>query len=315
MLNAIMQSLVWLVPVIICIITLNCNVVFPHEGQTIIAPSDRCDLTTSGPADAVTTDTITTGTITTNTISVDTITVATFNIHGGRGRDGVSNLARTAAVVFGADFVGLQEAGRGHLADRGLDHTEILANMLGHQTYGLFVVNHRAIWDGGGLFGNGFSTSLPVLRRGDFILPAVSGKGPRGLGWVEAKVGDRLVEFFIIHATLSADPAPDAVQPQIDAALATIERLCQPASSPCVFMGDFNVLEDGPVITNLRQRFNEVLYESPNATRGPRRDYIFVSKGIEVVTACLVQNDASDHPAIVATLQFHANAEQGPNRD
>ncbi|MBN2561608.1 MAG: endonuclease/exonuclease/phosphatase family protein [Phycisphaerae bacterium] len=261
-----------------------CNVVLPVPGEAITPPSDRCDQLVVPPEGA--------------------FTVATFNIHGGRGRDGFCDLARVAAVVIGADFVGMQEVSRGNLADGFLDQPMILSGLLGHPSFAFFTVVERAPWDGGGSFGNAFTSSLPVLAQEAFELPSIGSEGPRGLGWVQALVGGRAVDFFVTHLTLTSDPNSDIQAPQVDAALEIIDAIRHGDSTPCVLMGDFNTYENGVIVSHLLERYNEVVLmaDACSEDTADRRDYIFVSRDIEVVTACLVPNTASDHPAVVAVL-------------
>ncbi len=267
-----------------CLAAIGCNVMRPSPGAGMSAPTDSSDDLVASP--------------------VQRFTVATFNIHGGRGRDGISDLSRVAAVVFGADFVGMQEVSTGNLGDGFLDQPAVLADLLGHPSFSLFPVEARAIWDGGGLFGNAYTTSLPVSQEDKFALPSVEGKGPRGLGWVRATVGPDAIDFFITHMALTSDVSGNVQSPQIDAALEIIRKVRGSPPRPCVFMGDFNSYEDGIVVPRLLERFNEVLLETATTSREPtrRRDYIFVSRDLDVLTARLVPNDASDHPAIVAVL-------------
>ena len=263
------------------------KVVLPVPGEIITPPVDRCDLQIPIPES-----------------SAKAFTVATFNIHGGRGRDGICDLSRVAAVVYGADFVGMQEASSDNLGDGLLDQPAVLAGLLGHPSFTLFTVEERALWDGGGLFGNAFTTSLPVRQMDKFALPSVEGKGPRGLGWVRAAVGPDVIDFFIIHVALTSDVSGDIQSPQVEATLETIAKIRGRPPKPCVFMGDFNCYEDGTIVPRLLEQFNEVLLEAATPSREctPRRDYIFVSRDLDVLTACLIPNDASDHPAIVAVL-------------
>jgi len=267
-----------------CLAVVACNVRQPVHDVSVSAPPNRGDERGTSPAAR--------------------FTVATFNIHGGRGRDGVDDLSRVAAVVKGADFVGMQEIFSRNLGYGLVDQPAVLADLLGHPSFSIFTVEARAIWDGGGLFGNAFSTSLSVLQVDKFALPSVEGKGPRGMGWVRAAVGPDDIDFFIIHIAMTSDIAGDIQSPQIDAALEIIDRVRGRPPRPCVFMGDFNSHEDGVIVPRLLERFNEVLLEVATSTKepAPRRDYIFVSRDLDVLSARLIPNDASDHPAIVAVL-------------
>ena len=68
-----------------------------------------------------------------------------------------------------------------HFSPRGNGlYAAVLAGLLGHPSFSLFVVEVRAIWDGGGLFGNAFTTSLSAHQMDSFALPGVEGKGLRG---------------------------------------------------------------------------------------------------------------------------------------
>lgn len=230
-------------------------------------------------------------------------TVATFNIHDGRGRDERFDLDRIAAVLPEADFVGLQEASRGNLRTGFADEPKKLAAKWGHSSNGLFTWDERPIWDGGGLFGNGYTTSLPVLTSGEATLPEIEGKGRRGLGWVETRFGDREVFFFVTHITLPKDATSDAHWPQIEAILVKIDEICGDGR-PCVLMGDFNAYPGGPVIQRLLARFDEVLIGGENVAASTRRDYIFVTRQLKIVAARLLENDASDHPAVWCRLRL-----------
>ena len=262
-----------------------CAVPMPVADRTLVPPPDRCDQTITVPDNS--------------------FTVASFNIHRGRGLDGMSDLLRTAGVVVGVDLAGMQEVSRGNLEDGLVDQTAVLADLLGHSTGLHFASFDRPIWDGGGRVGLAVTMNLPVINEGRFDLPELEGNGPRPLAWIEARIGNATVHFFDLHVTLTAEVTAEAQRPQIDAALDVINGICDLESDACILLGDLNTPEEGTIIPSLLTHFREAVMAAgfDVAAFTPRRDYIFVTQAVEVITACVVANDASDHPAVIAVLR------------
>jgi len=230
-----------------------------------------------------------------------TFVVATYNIHSGVGKDGTRDLLRTAKILKGADFVGLQEVDRDRWRSGLANQVRLIADVLDHsywehvpaENYGLF-----------GSYGTAASTSLPVVQSGSFDLPVVADKPLRRLNWVKFLVDCRPVHAFVIHVTRTGDSS-DAMQwEQVRAALSVMARQIGNPPERHILMGDFNAGPDSLVIARLREQLVDVLSAKTAQTPASSRiDYIFVSADQEVVAAREVNDEASDHPAVIATLR------------
>ena len=220
-----------------------------------------------------------------------TLRIGNFNIHSGKGNDGVTDLRRTATVLaagrcevvtlneVSGDFAGNQAA---TLGER-LEMSALFApteRRWWHDHFGNGVVSHR-------LLGSPLRLTLPSTRR----------KGFRNATIFSIHCGDREVTVVATHVDSTIDR-----ERQLDAVCDLFDRLAAPA----VLLGDFNSKREDPRIQELLA--SGTVTDAVTAGAGPesavlRVDHIFV-KGLRVRSAGLIRNDASDHPHVWADLEL-----------
>jgi endonuclease/exonuclease/phosphatase family metal-dependent hydrolase len=239
--------------------------------------------------------------------SAPSITVATYNIHAGAGRDGRRDLRRIAKMLEGADVVGLQEVDNGRVRSGFENQVRSLAAALGHRYWQHFPAEDY--WPLG-TYGVAAISALPVVASGGFDLPMIEGKPLRRLGWIKFLVDCRPVHAFIIHATRVDDSMASVQAAQIEAAWRIISEQAEVLREPVVLLGDFNADSDSPVMRWLRARMIDVI-ESQALERSAvvPLDHIFLKGDLEIVRVEVRDSDASDHPAVVATLRWKETAE------
>ncbi|MEX0701077.1 MAG: endonuclease/exonuclease/phosphatase family protein [Planctomycetales bacterium] len=217
--------------------------------------------------------------------------IATFNIHGGKGPDGRTDLARTAEALAGVDFAVLQEVRGGWRA--GENQAAELGNRLGLQA--VFVAAERRWWRDG--FGNGLLSRLPVeaIHR----VPLVNTQGKSYRTATIAEIGHRgeTVRVLAAHIARGADR---------EAQLQAVCRLFLSLESPAVLLGDLNTSADDPQLAALLAHpETTAVVGAGDAEQGGATgiDWI-LARGLRRIRAEVRDHAASDHPAIYAELEL-----------
>jgi endonuclease/exonuclease/phosphatase family metal-dependent hydrolase len=230
------------------------------------------------------------------------VTVATYNIHSGVGRDGKRNLERIAETLKGIDIAGLQEVDNGRVRSGFENQVRSLAAALGHRYWQHFPAEDY--WPLGA-YGVAASSSLPVAASGIFDLPIVEKKPLRRLAWIKFFVDCRPVHAFIIHATRVDDSMAPAQAAQIEAAWRILSEKADATGEPVILLGDFNASSNSQVMRWLRERMTDVIESrSPQLLTTDSFDHVFVRGDLMVLNVEVRDSGASDHPAIIATLQW-----------
>jgi endonuclease/exonuclease/phosphatase family metal-dependent hydrolase len=224
--------------------------------------------------------------------SRDTIRVATFNIHGGRGTDGVQDLSRIADLLKGFDLVGLNEV---HAARIGSGDNQ--ASGLGKtldQPW-LFAPTERRWWRDD--FGNAVLTKLAVDHWYRLPLPATQGAGFRNVVWLTIPWRDRTVTVLVTHLDRTLDR---------ETQLRTALNVFQSLATPAILMGDFNTTAIDPMLYRFLAESDAIdALGSPdigNETSN-RIDWI-LARGLSRVDSGCVPTTASDHPLMWAELRL-----------
>lgn len=219
-----------------------------------------------------------------------TLKIASFNIHSGKGRDGKTDLFRTSELIADSDFVGVYEVRATPFYDWPDQACTLAA---ANKAYWLFAPTERQWWHEH--FGNGIvhRHGLPQVLR--IPLDNTRGKAYRNaLLWtVELQGGS--VRVLSTHIDRTTDR-----EHQLKAVIGLFLSL-QP---PCVLMGDLNTVAADPQLDALKKTdgvtspLHEQLSDGlPTTTI----DWIF-TRGLQTISAELIENDASDHPVLKAEL-------------
>jgi endonuclease/exonuclease/phosphatase family metal-dependent hydrolase len=229
--------------------------------------------------------------------------VASFNIHGGRGTDGVRDLSRIAGLVRGFDFIGLNE-----VHGPGESGPEPQVALLGrdlHQQW-LFAPTERRWWHDH--FGNGALTNLPVSSWNRIPLPSTQRRGFRNLVWFAVPWQGQSLNVVVTHVDRQADR-----ELQLRHVLAWFHSL----SPPALLLGDLNTTRADPVLAAFLKTSGAIDLVGPPADPGNddgRIDWIF-SRGLVRVAAGSVANEASDHPLVWAEVRIPAGSPESPPAD
>jgi endonuclease/exonuclease/phosphatase family metal-dependent hydrolase len=222
--------------------------------------------------------------------------IGTFNIHGGRGRDSVRDLDRTARAIrsAGLDLVALQEV-HGSAPGGARDQAEQLGRALrmGH----LFAPTERQWWRDS--FGNGLLASMSVGRWERIPLPS-SGRasGHRSVLVAEAAWAGRPVRLAVTHLDRQ-EVHGEQLRAVIDLFLAL--------EAPAVLLGDLNAGPYHPLIQDLLARpgvDDPVGRLADPPAKGI--DWI-LTRGLEAAAAGRLDEGASDHPLVWAELRTPAD--------
>lgn len=218
------------------------------------------------------------------------IRVGTFNIHGGRGADGVLDLERTGECLRGLDFIGLNEV-RGPWLTRSDDQAQTLGEKIG--TNWLFAPAEERFW--GLRFGNGVLSRVPVIRWQVVPFPHRYARSPRNMVLLDVPLGETIIHVVVTHVDRSDDRERAN---QVRAAGGMFLSLAEPA----ILMGDMNSSIESEEIREILARpgvtdpLAEILENPPH-----RIDWIF-ARGMKVLDGGIRATGASDHPLIWAEL-------------
>jgi len=221
-----------------------------------------------------------------------TLRIGTFNIHGGKGRDGIRDLDRTAETLAGLDFVALNEV-HGPRLGRSGNQAQLLGTRLSQSW--LFAPASRTWY----CFesGNGLVSSLPVRCWQRIPLPRQFDRSQRNAVLVDLRHGERTVHVLLTHVVRRDDR-----ERQIQ--LRTVIALFLALAEPAVLLGDLNSTADDPQIRQLAATRGVV--DALSSGIGPKADSlidrIFV-RGLRPVHAEIRDYGASDHPLVWAEVQ------------
>ncbi len=255
-----------------------------------------------------------------------TLKVMTYNIKsGGYSESGLEAVAGVIAAQA-PDVVGLQEVDRDCERTGFVDQTRWLAERLAMAHYAFrpsFDTDEGRGRVGG--YGNAVLSRYPIVavelrqlyRPENWrALGAEWPPEPRSVLATAVRLEEVELAFFCTHLGLLAEERVEQVKEVRDFALGWR------AGSPVVVVGDFNALPDSAEIMPLRAVFRsaceaaglsgEARHTFPSGPAGSRTDdgwaagidYIFLSPGVEPVTAAVVRDAtmASDHNPLVATV-------------
>jgi endonuclease/exonuclease/phosphatase family metal-dependent hydrolase len=229
------------------------------------------------------------------------ITVVSYNIHHGRGMDGVIDLPRIAKVIASQnpDFVGLQEVDSGTNRAEGRFEAKELGELLGLNS----VFAEAMPYDGGG-YGEGFLFKGEGSKMGPLRLPARNGFEPRSAAVHKFELGGETCWIFATHLD-HQDSQMRADQ------LAKLESLINELAgdSPAIVMGDLNMRPDSPSWGTWWSRWKSTVIGPTMPSKEPRSqiDYIFVRppERWDVLRTWIGDEPiASDHAPIAAELKL-----------
>ena len=205
-------------------------------------------------------------------------TLGTYNIHGGKGTDGLRDLVRTAGVIGNTDIVALQEVRAGRYGNQAW----LLGDML--QLDALFAPTiHRWFRD---YRGNGLLSRFPVTACKSFALPNTSGRRYRAASVSEIAIGAETLSVMFTHLHTRAGRLQQ---------LETVLEHYAGLPSPSVLVGDFNADQEEPALGDLPAGALDALAHVLGPGDVQRVDWI-ITRGLEIRDGERLDSAASDHP-------------------
>jgi len=222
--------------------------------------------------------------------------IATFNIHSGKGTDRRVDLERTAGVLDSPDIVGLNEVRGSFWPDPYLDQASRLGSRLDMRS--VFLPTERRWWHDH--FGNGLLTKFRIGEIHRIPLSGTRGKAFRAATLTPFEFQGRTVQLLTVHVDSQSDREHQ---------LRTVISLFLSLQSPAILMGDLNTTSYDEQLKRLLARPDVVnpLADQPPDARGRKHIDWILARGFRCVSGRLIENDASDHPAVAAELELLSN--------
>ena len=228
------------------------------------------------------------------TLPKHTIRVGTFNIHAGKGLDGVRDLGRTSQLMRGLnlDLVIMQEVlTRSFRIAR--DQADVIGNEL--QMASLFVPAERRWWHNS--YGNAVLTRIG--STGFHRLPLITTKWRKFRTAILFNVPHegRIIHFLMVHLDKG-----DEGRHQLD----SICDLFLSLSEPAVLLGDLNTKKDVPRLKALLAESSVTDFITDgirDCPKGKGVDWI-IARGLRFAKFGSVVNDVSDHPLVWAEMEL-----------
>lgn len=233
----------------------------------------------------------------------------TFNIHHGRGTDGVLDLNRIAAVIkaSGADLVALNEVDR-HYARRSqyVDQASWLAETLHmHVAYGAAISLASPASPQQRQYGNALLSRYPIVAKENYCF-RFSYVENRSLLEVMLAHKDTPFKTYVTH--LSLEPFTHKKQTNF-----IIDKI-QQEQYPVLLLGDWNMKPGASAWKKLGKYMQDawtVCGEGrgctyPSHVPKSRIDYIFASHHFRILSTEVYSDvpAASDHLPLVATVEL-----------
>ena len=212
--------------------------------------------------------------------------LATYNIHGGKGTDGIRDLNRTAGVLDGAHIIALQEVRAGWFNDQ----TRGLRGLL--ELEGVFAPTLRRWFHDSR--GNCLLSAFPVARWESFYLPNAGGRRYRVYTVAEIHIGGKLLSVLFTHLHTRAGR-----ERQLKIVLEHFARLPVPSA----LIGDLNSRQDDAVFAELPDDALDGIALVLGAADSPRVDWI-ITRGLEVRRGGCRDSAVSDHPYFWIEARF-----------
>lgn len=211
------------------------------------------------------------------------LNVVQFNIDRGKGRDGETDLLRTASCLERAEIAGLNEVS-------GADQARELAESLGQAW--IFAPSEQRWWREH--FGNAVLSDLPATSWKNEPLPYRTSKSRRGLATVTFDWRGKPVTLMVTHL----DNGPDR-----DLQFALVAERFAAVPAPKILLADLNAGADHPIIAGWRNDPALVATTGPIDAAAPIDIDWIVAAGFTLAEQWRCELGASDHPAVGARLE------------
>lgn len=235
-----------------------------------------------------------------------TLRIMSYNIHHGRGMDGVVDLERIAALIREAevDLVALQEVDKG---TRRTDQIEIAAE-LARLTDMNFAFEKNIDFQGGE-YGNAILSRHLITNSQNHHYKMLREGEQRGLLSVDVSIHNRTITFASTHLDHRPDPS-ERLSNVIE-----IKAFMAGHTTPVILAGDFNDQPGRAVHSEITTIFTDAWEEAglgdgftySSTDPKSRIDYVFLSpkSAWRVTSAIVVESEASDHLPLLVEVTLN----------
>lgn len=221
--------------------------------------------------------------------------IATFNMRGGKGKDGIRDLKRTASALQGFDLIGLNEV-RGETLLSRSSQAEMLGDML--KLGWLFLPNQTRYFKES--FGNGFLSSIPInFWYSEPLISEYNGNisgSYRNLTTMQFEFNNKRVTILLTHLDFKK-----IGRIQLSYVIHEYEKY-----DYCILIGDLNRPRQDPLLGDLLKKDDTL--DAINVALGSkdiagRIDWVIV-KGFKVIAGGYTPSGVSDHPLYWVELEI-----------
>jgi endonuclease/exonuclease/phosphatase family metal-dependent hydrolase len=220
---------------------------------------------------------------------VTKLRVATYNVHHGRGTDGVVDLDRTAATILqtGADLIALQELDRNVRRSGGIDQPARLQKLTG-----MWLRFFPTVPFEGGEFGLGVAARDPLDIKFR-LLPRTRLDRPHGMILLRTR------GIGVVATHLSRSWLGRSIE------VASLCWACRRIDPPKLLLGDLNTARLGWGPMRLAGLHAERAFRPTFTSLHPRRqiDHVLTSGDLRVIESFTISSHASDHLPLVAEIE------------
>ena len=227
----------------------------------------------------------------------------TYNVHHCQGVDGKLDVERIAKIINNqnCDLIALQEIDRKTTRSEQADQLEQLAELTGMKAFFGKAINY-----GGGEYGVGVLSKLPVVTHKTWLLPTTGKREQRVALELVVQPTDGEAFIFVCTHLDHSSGENDREQQTL-----TLRKLFGSGPRQAILAGDFNAPISRPEITTVLEKWTDVDAAKltptiPVSNPTLKIDYIFIQQDSPwVVESSQVIDEriASDHLALVATLR------------
>lgn len=222
-----------------------------------------------------------------------TLRVSTYNIHRGKGTDGIRDLGRAASILETADVAGLNEVGGALIRGRPSQVESIGAQI----SAGWLFAPNQTRWYRD-YFGNGLLSRYPVHAWN--IQPLVhdprSGHSLRNLIIAQIRFHEVTIRFLVTHLDLGPIQSE-----QLESVIYDFTQ-----GEPAVLLGDLNTREHNPLLQALfstTDAVDAIRAALPDTDHSDRIDWI-ISRGFRILGGGRTPPGISDHPNYWVDLEL-----------
>lgn len=238
------------------------------------------------------------------TTNKNQFTVLTYNIHTGKGIDGIQDLNRICDVLQGsqADLIGLQEVDCNADRSYNIDQSSYLADCLQMEYHYAPALTTPF------LYGNTILSKFPILEKESLVMNRSETEEDRSIGIIKVLVSDELVTFIATHLSLSATERLEQAK--------LIADCVRSLDTPVVVVGDWNAKPKSPAYNKITEQLVDAAafigLDKPTFHGFPLKkgdlgwciDYVFVSEDLNIHSVEVIDTPASDHLPVKAVLSF-----------